>query len=200
MCPVAQSDGHDAPGLLDEPVPGVAAVVEDVGVGAEDPVRQPVLPHELPDGFDRVELRRLGGQRDDGDVLRHLEPARDMPAGLVEEEDGVSAWRDRLRDLGEVERHRLARAAGEDEPGALAICRADRAEDVGGLRALILRRRGPRASSRPAPGDLVLLPHAGLVGEPDLYAAGRDALIARDRRQTRREGFLKAVTAASSFS
>jgi hypothetical protein len=38
--PVSQSDGHDDPGLLDELVPGVTAMVEDLLVGAEDPVRQ----------------------------------------------------------------------------------------------------------------------------------------------------------------
>lgn len=32
MSPGAQSDGGDAPGSVDEGVPGVAAVVEDVGV------------------------------------------------------------------------------------------------------------------------------------------------------------------------
>lgn len=38
MCPLAQSDGHDAPGLIDEFVPSVAAVVDDILVGLEDPV------------------------------------------------------------------------------------------------------------------------------------------------------------------
>ena len=31
MCPMAQADGHDAPGLIDEAVPGVAAVVRRQG-------------------------------------------------------------------------------------------------------------------------------------------------------------------------
>ena len=58
MYPLAQAEGHDAPGLVDEGVPGVAAVVEDVCVGAEDPVREPVVAHELPDVLDRVEFGR----------------------------------------------------------------------------------------------------------------------------------------------
>ena len=33
MSPVAQSDGHDGPGLLDEDIPGETAVIEDVLVG-----------------------------------------------------------------------------------------------------------------------------------------------------------------------
>jgi hypothetical protein len=32
MRPIAQCDGHDAPRLIDELVPGVAAMVEDVVV------------------------------------------------------------------------------------------------------------------------------------------------------------------------
>jgi hypothetical protein len=50
-CPVASRDGHDFPGLVDECVPSVAAVIDDIVEGFEDPVRQPVLTHELPDVF-----------------------------------------------------------------------------------------------------------------------------------------------------
>ena len=48
MGPCAQSDGHDAPRSVAEGVPGVAAVVEDVGVGFEDTAAEPVVAHELP--------------------------------------------------------------------------------------------------------------------------------------------------------
>jgi hypothetical protein len=50
-CPIAARDGHDFPRLIDERVPGVAAVIDDVVEGFENSVRQPVLPHELPDIF-----------------------------------------------------------------------------------------------------------------------------------------------------
>ena len=55
MCPAAQADGHNAPGLIDKTVPGEAALVEDVCVGFEDAVRQPVVAHELPDILDRID-------------------------------------------------------------------------------------------------------------------------------------------------
>ena len=42
MRPVAQSDGHDAPWLIGEAVPGEAAMIGDIVVGFEDAVRQPV--------------------------------------------------------------------------------------------------------------------------------------------------------------
>ena len=36
--PIAQTDGHDAPGLIDEPVPSRAAMVDEIVVGFEDVV------------------------------------------------------------------------------------------------------------------------------------------------------------------
>ena len=57
MRPVAQSDCHDVPGLVDEHVPGIAAMVDDVCVGCEEAVRKPVVALELPDVFLRVEFR-----------------------------------------------------------------------------------------------------------------------------------------------
>jgi hypothetical protein len=46
-CPIAASDGHDFPGLINERVPGVAAVIDDFVEGFEDAVRQPVRPREF---------------------------------------------------------------------------------------------------------------------------------------------------------
>jgi hypothetical protein len=43
---------------------------------------------------------------------------------------------------------------------------------------------GTLGKPRPAPCDLVLLPDAGFVGEPDLYVGRRDALLLCDFVQT----------------
>ena len=51
-------------------------MVDDVVVGAEDAVGQPVVAHELADIFDRVELWRARRQGEDGDVGGHVELAR----------------------------------------------------------------------------------------------------------------------------
>lgn len=40
-------------------------MVDDVVVGREDAVEDPVLAHKLPDVLDRIELGAFGGQRDD---------------------------------------------------------------------------------------------------------------------------------------
>jgi hypothetical protein len=61
MSPVARSDGCDGFGLSDELVPGVAVVVDDMVVSAEDAVREPAFAHELPDAFPRVQFRRFAG-------------------------------------------------------------------------------------------------------------------------------------------
>jgi hypothetical protein len=48
--------------LIDERVPGEATVIDDVVVGCEDAVRQPVVAHELPHVFDGIEAPgHLGG-------------------------------------------------------------------------------------------------------------------------------------------
>ena len=73
---MAQSDGHDVPGLIDELVPRLAAVVDEIVVGFEDMVGEPVIAHELPDILDRIELGAFRRQGDDSDVGRHDEARR----------------------------------------------------------------------------------------------------------------------------
>src|SRR5262249_21508731 len=48
-------------------------VVEEMVVGFEDGVGEPVVSHELPDVLDRVELWALRRQQNDGDIGRHEE-------------------------------------------------------------------------------------------------------------------------------
>ena len=115
-----------------------------------------------------------------------------MPSGLIEEEYGMSAWRDSGRNLREVQAHCGGVAAGQDEGGALALPWTDGAKDIGRAGALILCRYRPRAPFGPASRDLVLLADPGLVGEPDLYIGRVDPLAARNGRQGAGEAFLKS--------
>jgi hypothetical protein len=171
-------------------------MVEDVWVGGEDPVREPVIAHILPDGLDRVELRRLGRQRQERDVVWDLQLGREVPPGLIEHQDGVMARCDGQADLLQMKGHGLRAAAGQDETGRLALGRTDGTEDVGRLGSLVARGRGTGSALGPAAGDLVLLPDPGLVAEPNFYrlAAG---LGRGDLVQAGRERFLKASAAAS---
>lgn len=71
-------------------------------MGFEDPVGKPVVAHELPDVFDRVEFRGFRRQRQDGDVARNLDGVREMPACLIDEKDGVRSRRDGGGDFRQV--------------------------------------------------------------------------------------------------
>ena len=174
-------------------------MVEDVVVGLEDSVGEPVVAQELPDVLGRVELGCLGRERQQGDVVRHHELVGHVPPGPVEHEQGVGGRLDGERDLVEVELHGRGVALGQHQPGALAPGGANGAEDVGRPGALVVRRAGPGAAASPAPGDLVLLADTRLVLPPDLYrGAGRQARP--ERRQLFGEVFLKASSANSFWA
>src|ERR1700757_3809854 len=197
MSPIAEANRHDDPGLGDELVPGVAAVIEDGTIGGEDPVGEPVVAQELPEVLDRVQLRAFGRQWQEGDVGWHDELVRQVPSRLVEHEHGVRARRYRLGDLGQMQGHCPSVAARQNEGRPLALPRTDRAEYIGRGGALIARRHWPGAALGPAPGDLVLLSDARLVLEPQLYWLGC-GLVVRGLRQTRGKVFLNASRAAGS--
>jgi len=44
-------------------------MIDDLIVGVEDAVGEPIIPLELPDVFDGIELWAFGWQRDDADIL-----------------------------------------------------------------------------------------------------------------------------------
>ena len=198
MRPLAQSDGHDAPRLIDELVPCVAAVVDEIVVGFEDTVGEPVIANELPDVFDRIEFGTFRRQRDDGDVRRHNEARRHVPSSLIDQEHGVGAGRDDLGDLCQMQVHRFGIAGRQYQGGALAIFWADRTEDVGGGGALVAGSAWPGATFRPAAGNFVLLTYASLVRKPYFYLVDVDGFLARDFVQTRGKTFLKSSIAPSA--
>jgi len=198
--PVAQTDGHDPPGLVLEFSPSVAAMVDD-GFGTfEHAVGEPVVAHKLPDVFLRVELGAFRRQGHDGDVFGDGEPGGEMPAGLVEQQCCVAPGSDVGRDRREVQVHRRGVAFGQDEPDRLARPGTDGTEDIGRSGTLVARRRRPATAQGPAPGDLVLLADPGLVAEPDLYVAGIAPARARDRRQYRGPVFLKSSIAPAAWA
>ena len=121
-----------------------------------------------------------------------------MPSSLIDEDRGVSAWRDLRGDLGEMQVHRLGVASRHDERRALSLFRADRAENVGRSGSLIDWSARARATPGPTAGDLVLLANPRLVGEPKLYRAGIGALFAPDFFQARGQAFLKSSIAPSA--
>ena len=64
-------------------VPSEAAVFNDVVVVLKYAVRQPVLTHELPNVFRRIEFGRPWRQGHQGDVFRYIELLCRVPAGRL---------------------------------------------------------------------------------------------------------------------
>ena len=169
MFPIAKPDGPDGPGLVDELVPGMAAVIDNVIIGLEDPVRQPVFPHELPDILDRVEFRAFWRQWQQGDVVGNRQLGGEMPSGLIQQEHGVAPRCDGERDLLQMQGHGGGVAKRQDKTGCLSQGGTDRAEQIGRLGSLILGSRRSGSTSGPTPGNLVLLTDARLVLPSDFY-------------------------------
>ena len=98
-----------------------------------------------------------------------------VPAGAVQDDDGMRARSDVAADLGEMQVHRLGIDLGQNQAGADAARRTNRAEDVGPIVALIARRSGPAAALGPDIGQAALLSDPGFVQPPELdrLAVGR---------------------------
>ncbi len=122
-----------------------------------------------------------------------------MPTGLIEDDDGVGVRFDGPRDLLQVEGHGFAIAARQHQARALALLGADGAKDVGRAGALIVRCAWPGAALGPSSGDLVLLPDAGFILEPELYVFA-PGLLGCDLCQLGGEVFLKAAMASASWA
>lgn len=164
-------------------------MVEEIVVGFEYPVRQPVIPHVLPDILDRVQFRTFRRQCDDGDVGRHDQVVGEVPAGLIEKKHGMRTRRHFSGDFSKMQAHGLRVAGWQDEGCALAVLRTDRSKDIGRGCALIVRCAGARPALRPSAGDLVFLADPRLVGEPDLYCGGLETFLARDVAESGGEFF-----------
>ena len=68
---MAETDEDDLPGQVSKLVLSFTAVDHDGVTGSGDPVAQPVVTCELPDGLDRVQFHRAEQQRpasDGGDI------------------------------------------------------------------------------------------------------------------------------------
>src|SRR5262249_41291767 len=100
-------------------------------------VRQPILPHELPDIFLAVEFGSAWRELQEPDVVWNLEGLGAMPPGLIEEENSVSAWRDFVCDLIEVKLHSFGVAGRQHEGGAGSALGAGATEQVGRLGLIV---------------------------------------------------------------
>ncbi len=86
MGPLAQSDGHDSPRLINDAVPSLVGGIEGVLVSFERAVGEVGLSQELPEVLDRVQFGGAGWQEEQGDVIWHLQLAGGVPSGAIEQE------------------------------------------------------------------------------------------------------------------
>lgn len=188
---MAESDGHDFPGFVDEAVPGLATGFDDVVVVFENPIREPVLAKVLPNVLDRIEFRGAGGQEDRDDVFGHLQFARGVPSGTVHEQNGVCTRCDGAADFRKMLLHGMGVGVGHHQAGTDAAGWTNGAEQVGVLVAQVFQLAWPRPLPRPLVNETVLLADPGLVLKPDLDR-GRRWKVAYGRRQCPGEVFLKS--------
>ena len=137
MGPITHAEGDNGPGLSFQLVPCVGAVIDESTDVVEHTVGEPVVADELPDILLRVELRTLGRQRDDGDVVWQHELVREVPSGLIGQQQRMTARGHIGGDCCEVQVHHRGVAPGQDQTDGLAFLGADGAEDVGRHGALI---------------------------------------------------------------
>ena len=122
-----------------------------------------------------------------------------MLAGLIQNHHGVRAGCHSAADLLKMGLHGRGIAPGHHQARALALGRADGAEDISRDRALVVWSARTRATFGPSAGQLVLLSDARFVLEPDLYFDARSDLCL-DRRQFGGEVFLNAAIASASWA
>ena len=195
--PLAHANGLNGFGLIDEVVPGLAGGVYDGVVVVEDSVGEPVLSEVLPDVLDGVQFWRTRRQEDQRHVFRDGELLGRVPTSAIEQQDSVSAALDAPADLIDVELHSKGIGIGQRQAGTFTLCRADGAEQIDVLIALICGLPWPGPTLCPEPGNPVLLAYARLVLEPDLdrLALGKVADMSLQRLG---EVFLNVAIVAAS--
>ena len=149
-------------------MPGFLTGVENVGVGLEHAVGEIGLAQVLPDVLRGVEFRACRRKGHHGEVFRHLEFARGVLAGLVENDHGVRAGRDSMAYLFEVFAHRRGVGIWHDEGDPGVAAGADGAEQIGILITLIFWLPRTRALLGPLVDQRVLLPDPHFILEPHL--------------------------------
>ena len=112
--------------------------------------------------------RRSGRQEEQGDILGALEFASGVPAGAVEQEEGMGTGRDLAGNLAQVGLHGMGIGPGQGKRCPSAARGADGAEEVEALIALVLGLVRPCAFLGPLPHQAVLLAQAHLVLPPKL--------------------------------
>lgn len=147
----------------------MAKGVDDRFLILEHTKAQEALSEIEPEPFDRIEFGAVGRQRDQGDVVWDLEGIGAMPAGLVDDHDGMLVFGQGLGELGEEDRHRRRVSPGQDEPERVTGLGRDGAKDVGLFESLVATPRRSPPLLPPAMTEPALLTDARFVLKPQAY-------------------------------
>ncbi len=139
-----------------------------------------VEPHAL----DRVQLGRVGRQRQQRDVVGHRQVVSDVPSGLIGEHGHVLVVGDRGGEAIEELLHRLGIGPRHHQSEGVVGAGLDGGEDVGEREALVGKAWRALAPRPPDVADAALLADARLILEeqPNPLAFMRTLKFSQDLR------------------
>ena len=92
--------------ICGKPVPGCLAGIHDVRQAGKHRIGQPMAAQIVPNPLDRVELRAVRRQLQQGDIAGHRQALAPVPAGAIQDHHGMRIGGDLAADLAEVMVHR----------------------------------------------------------------------------------------------
>ena len=98
-----------------ELVPCFLSGLNDIVIGLEDAIGQPVLTQELPNVLDGIEFRCSGWKPDQCDIARNVELSGRVPGSPVHDHGSMSLRRDHGADFIEVVLHGACVGIGHDQ-------------------------------------------------------------------------------------
>jgi hypothetical protein len=128
----------------------VLPMPDDVLIVMKDGDGELVLAQMFPDVLHRIEFWRVGGQRQQGDVVWRLEIRGGVISSAIEGEDGVRPACNFFADFGQMKRKRFGVGMWQDESGRRASRRTNRPEDIGPFVAQLARAAAIPASPKSA--------------------------------------------------
>jgi hypothetical protein len=144
---------------------GGTAGIYDVLVSVVDAGIEEIVFEEV---LDRVRFRRAGRQEEARDVVGQCQFMGEMPAGLIENDNGMGAFGDLGAELGEMHGHGIGVDLGQHQGRRYRGRRRPRDGRLCGAGPLVALVGCPIC---PLPDQLAFLADTGLIGKPAFYRA-----------------------------
>jgi len=142
VCPRPFGNRDHLCDIVDEGVPGSAAGLDDLLICFPNDVTEIVATQVFPDVLDWVQLRGIGWQTEQGDIVRNGQAVTGlMPASAIADQHAVGGRTDDLADLGQVHAHDFAADPRHYHSCADGPFRANRSEQPGGVVPIVTYHR-----------------------------------------------------------